>query len=150
MTINSLSSQNLQTSIDSKLTIPPAWTGYSPLTGGITAIGNGSTSGSYSKLGKTVVFQCQLGTGSTTTYNGSLIKVSLPFTAVSQYALQATFYNGINFYPIWCYASGDYAELYAVNAASTYGILANVTGTVPVTLGASMRFYISGSYESTT
>lgn len=125
-----------------------AWTSYVPNMGGLT-VGNGSPSGAYFKIGRQVTFWAQFGVGSTTSFSGN-IWIGLPFTANGQYALQATLYhvtNG-NFYPIWCYASGNAAELFAVNAASTYGVLEYATSTKPVTLATNSRFYVSGAYEA--
>lgn len=138
----------LTTSLAAKLDTPVAWTGYSPSTGGITA-GTGLPSGAYIRIGRTVIFWAQLGVTPSTTYTGS-IWIGLPFTANNQYAFQATQYNGTTglFYPIWCYASGNAAELFAVNAASTYGSLEYANSTKPSAIsGTTSRFYISGSYE---
>jgi len=106
-------------------------------------------SGNYQKIGRTVIFQAQLGIGSTTTFSGN-IWIGLPFATPGVMAFLATLYNGSTFNPIWCYASNSAAELFAMNTASTYAVLEYASSTKPVTLGNNMRFYVSGSYESTT
>jgi hypothetical protein len=124
------------------------WISYAPTAGGVSSIGNGSLTGAYMKIGRTVSFWAQLGVGSTTTFSGSIF-LSLPFTANSQYALQATLYTtAYGFWPIWCYASGNAAELFAVNTAGTYGALEAANSTKPTTLATNSRFYVSGTYES--
>ena len=140
---------NLTTDLAAKYTTQGAWTAYTPTIGG-TTIGNGSASGSYVKIGRTVAFSAQFAPGSTTTFSGS-IWIGLPFTANSQYAFQATLYDiSSGFLPIWCYGSGNAAELFAVNTSATYGTLSYVNSTVPVTLATNDRFYVSGVYESTS
>jgi hypothetical protein len=125
------------------------WTSYTPTIGGVT-LGNGSATGGYVKIGRTVIFWAQFGVGSTTTFSGNIF-IGLPFTANSQYALQATLYTVAGgFFPIWCYASNNAAELFAVNSASTYGTLEYATSTKPTSLTTSSRFYVSGSYEATS
>lgn len=126
-----------------------SWTGYTPNYSGVLT--GATPTGAYIKIGRTVIFWAQLGLSNTATYSGN-IWIGLPFTANSQYAFQATLYNpAVGFYPIWCYGSGNAAELFAVNAASTYGTLEYATSTKPSTLtGQTCRFYVSGSYEATS
>lgn len=138
------------TGSDVTLTLPVSqWISYTPNTGGVTGA---SPSGAYVKIGRTVIFWAQLGVTPSTTFTGN-IWIGLPFTANSQYALQATQYNGSTglFYPVWCYASSNAAELFAVNAAGTYGSLEYCNSTKPSTIsGTTSRFYVSGSYEATS
>lgn len=130
--------------------ISGAWTNYTPTVGGITA-GTASPSGGYVKIGRTVAFAAEIGFTPSTTYTGSIF-VSLPFTSNRQYAFQATLYDATyGFYPIWCYGSGNAAELFAMNAAGTYGALEYCNSSKPTTLsGKNGRFYISGVYEATS
>lgn len=132
------------------LDLSAGWTNYTPTAGGVSSLGNGSTSGAYMKVGRTVTFWAQLGVGSTTTFSGNIF-LGLPFTANSQYAFQATLYTvAYGFWPIWCYGSGNAAELFAINTAGTYGALEYANSTKPTTLTTSSRFYVSGTYDATS
>jgi len=62
-----------------------AWTAYTPTWGASTApvLGNGSLSGRYTQIGKTVNFLIVLIMGSTTTYGSSIYTLTLPVAAAS-------------------------------------------------------------------
>ena len=63
-----------------------AWTAYTPTWGGNTtnpAIGNGTITGSYCQIGKTVFGRVKIVVGSTTTFGSGAYFLSLPVTAAS-------------------------------------------------------------------
>ena len=54
--------------LDAKFTTPGAWTSYTPVLSGSTwAVGNGTISGAYTQIGKTVHFTARFVLGSTST-----------------------------------------------------------------------------------
>lgn len=57
----------------------PTWTGA----GGNPAIGNGTMSGRYTRVGKTVIVSVNISMGSTTTYGSGAYSWSLPFAAAN-------------------------------------------------------------------
>lgn len=73
-----------------------AWTAYVPIwgtTGGSgSSIGNGSLSGRFQQVGRTVNVKAQITMGSTTTYGTSQWTLSLPVPAVSTSALRTIFH----------------------------------------------------------
>jgi hypothetical protein len=64
------------------LTTPGAWTAYTPTLGGTGTLGNGTLTGYYEKIGRTVRARALLTIGSTTVLSGNL-SLSLPFAQSS-------------------------------------------------------------------
>ena len=63
-----------------------AWTAYTPAwtsSGTAPALGNGTLTGRYMKIGRTVVCHINMATGSTSTYGTGNYNWSLPFTAAN-------------------------------------------------------------------
>jgi hypothetical protein len=61
-----------------------AWTAYTPTLGGTGwAIGNGTATGVYCQIGKTVMGRIRLAFGSTSTYGSATLTASLPVTAIN-------------------------------------------------------------------
>lgn len=63
-----------------------SWTSYTPVWtafAGTPSIGNGTLTGSYNRIGKTIFVQVNLKMGSTTTFGTDIWFFSLPVTAVS-------------------------------------------------------------------
>ena len=65
--------------------VDTAWAAYTPTWGASTApsLGNGTLTGTYMRIGKTVHFFINLTTGSTTTYGSGIYTLTLPVAAAS-------------------------------------------------------------------
>lgn len=66
-----------------------AWTAYTPVWTASTtnpALGNGTLTGAYVQIGKTVHYRIRLRAGTTTTYGTGVYRFSLPVTAVATFA----------------------------------------------------------------
>ena len=123
------------------------------------SIGNGSLTGYYKRIGKTVFLRVRLSAGSTTTFgdNNRLWIFSLPVTASSQHGVQfscsildsgagsspmGTWYNAIG--------NGSYftvATSVAIIATSANGTTAAVTKNHPFTWASGDSLQFNGSYE---
>jgi hypothetical protein len=134
-----------------------AWTAYTPTItadGGGFSLGNGTASGRYKQLGKTVHFYAKLVYGSTTSPGSGHWNFSLPVTAYSSnYTFSASilddgaaWYGGIG--------NGNYTgstTTFAVNVTSPNAGIASwvvVGNGGPFTWGAADNITISGSYEA--
>lgn len=129
-------------------TVPGAWTTYTPsLTS--WAVGNGTLSGSYVQIGKTVTFKIKLTAGSTTTFT-SVPTFGLPVTAISGDELYA--YNCIGFdSSINGYFFGNIIPISTTGiqpAWRTTALTYSVGASIPFTPATSDIFYFSGTYEA--
>jgi hypothetical protein len=133
-----------------------AWTTYTPTwttSAGSPAIGNGTLTGKYARVGKLIDFRIELVVGTTTTFGtaGSTWRFTAPVTPVStqrhRYAGSA-YNNGVADYPIffrWV-SGGPYFEV--VCDATTAGNPDRiVTDTVPFTWGSTDVLMVQGRYE---
>jgi hypothetical protein len=121
------------------------WQNYTPtFTGGISA-GNGVVSGSYAQVGKIATFHAKIVTGTTTTYPGGAISVSLPLAGVSNAFEVLVRFNDIsgNFYFGNGIATGSTASCYV---AGTNGAAASMSSTVPFTWATGDEITVSGTY----
>lgn len=140
--------------------IPGAWTAYTPTwTGGTTnpVIGNGTLTGLYMQIGKTVFFRMRMVAGNTTTFGSGEYRFALPVTAASDYTGGA----GTTIFPLLGQA---HIEDFGVQSYNSYLPMfrstttfflytpgtsnANVTNTVPFTFGNTDLIFVSGSYEA--
>lgn len=132
----------LQTQINSKYTTPGVWTSYTPTWTGIT-LGNGTSSGAYFKIGKTVVFRGKIVFGSTTSITSTVI-MSLPTTLGDN---SGSFMNavaldtGSNFYQLFCWFN------YVFSTSSVTGAAQYLSSTVPFNWTTSDELHASGIYE---
>lgn len=132
-----------------------AWTSYTPtLAGTGWAIGNGTITAAYMRIGKTVEFRISISFGTTSTYGGSAgPTVTLPFAAVSAF-------NGFEFncqlidngtlrYSGRAVLEGSTSTLtlYAVTTTSYYASLTGVRSGIPHTWASTDAINISGTYE---
>jgi hypothetical protein len=126
-----------------------AWTSYTPSWGAATTdptLGNGTISGRYQKIGRTVTFQINMTTGTTSTYGSGSYNWTLP--VVSGNGQTATVYGRFG------HDSAIYAVAGQINANDDRCRFFGSTGTgaispgVPVTWDASDTFRISGTYEA--
>ena len=134
-----------------------AWTAYTPtITSdtGTFSIGNGSITGRYKQLGKTVFFYIKLVYGSTSTPGNGHWKFGLPVTAYNtNYQFSASILdNGISWYG--GIGNGNYIGSTTSFAVITPSPTSSSTGWVPVgnggpfTWGDADNITISGSYEA--
>jgi len=137
--------------------IGAAWASYNPtftLTG--AASQNGTKTGGYVQIGKTVHFWAKFIVAADSNFLGlSAISVSLPVAAGSAYS--AVTHNG--YASGVCVCNGSYFPLitsvvdsttlviYAVNSAGTYATAANITASVPSSWGVGNSILIQGTYE---
>lgn len=129
-----------------------AWTSYTP-TFANTTLGNGTVTGAYILIGKTVHFRARFVLG-TTSAVASGPTVSLPVTSVAltvdtPLGIAIVLDGGIADYPGTLYwASTTTASPQVTNAAATYGVSNGITATVPITFGSTDNLYVQGTYEA--
>jgi len=129
-----------------------AWTSYTPTWAGATTnpvLGNGTLTGRYMKVGRTVTVEIKLTTGSTTTYGSGIWRWSLPAAAASAHDAVGSAFIGD--------ASAGYSTGVAYISASNTDVTvyvgtpaagAAVSGTHPQTFAASDRVWITVQYEA--
>ena len=135
-----------------------AWTTYSPSwTAGVTnpVIGNGTITGRYKAIGKTVFVSVNISMGSTTTYGTGTWRISLPVDAYASYSasLPTLFYDSSTGGGVFYQGTsstefnGNTSYVSAVwDKGTTYG--AAVDFATPFSWGSSKKLIINGSYES--
>ena len=133
-----------------------AWTAYTPTwtsDSGTPSIGNGSITGRYKQIGKTVFFNLKLTYGSTTTGGSGAWMFGLPVTAYNpNYQFPVSILNdGLAWYG--AIANGNYkgstsyfTVIHQNDTATT--VWGGVSSTAPFTFGASGTLTVSGSYEA--
>ena len=131
-----------------------AWTAYTPTWGSggtAPAIGNGTITGAYQKIGRTTRFRVLLTAGSTTTFGTSYYSFTVPVTAASGATGSYT--------PVGQSVALDFSSTLIYEAST---ILTNTTqvilryqgagglvgATAPVTFAASDIIAINGTYEA--
>lgn len=129
-----------------------AWTAYTPTWTASTAnpaIGNGTLSGEYIQIGKTVIFKLKLAMGSTTTYGTGLWRLSLPVASAD------TTYNPV-IVSAWI---DDYGTMTYTSVGSTListttfdlwadQSVASFSSSTPFTWAASDQMHLFGMYEA--
>lgn len=131
------------------------WTSYVVTLSGWT-VGNGVLVGFYQRVGATVLFQISFTLGSTSTTGAVEPVFSLPFlpktgfglwmrTTCTSLLFDAT--GGSHCAPAYTTGTNnEFIRPMIVNAASTYGVNATITGTVPFTWAVNDVLIISGWY----
>lgn len=141
----------MNTEIRDALTgIQAAWTSYTPTLTNVT-LGNGTLSGAYYQVGKTIHYRCLLTFGSTTTVSGS-IQFALPTTANSNqtagnFPLGISVMKGTNTVYGWARllaAANAIAPVYNATATTS----SDCTATAPYTWAATNIIFVQGVYES--
>jgi hypothetical protein len=136
-------------------TISGAWTSYTPTVGGAGwALGNGTATGRYKKIGRVITCNAKVTWGSTSTFGGSSLTISAPVAAVSGMDFVGTLtmqdtgtttYLGVSYLPS---ASSTFTLLVA-NTAGTYATVSTgLTTSVPHTWANTDILWISMVYES--
>lgn len=130
-----------------------AWTSYTPVwsaTAGAPAVGNGSITGAYKRVGNIVHVRVVLVLGSTSTIGSGAYRISLPVAAKVGSLLSGLFKDASN-------GSARYSGMVEITAATTGGdnmriAATNSTGVVgsaaPVVPANSDELLISGTYEA--
>ena len=130
-----------------------AWTTYTPTwttDGTAPSIGNGTLTGRYKAIGKTVAFNIRVVMGTTTTYGSGNWQFGLPINAQSgtNVVVPATYLNdGVG----WYYGIANNGYLGGTsNITPLYGstTATPITSTNPFTWGTSDTIAINGTYES--
>ena len=133
-------------------TIGAAWESWTPVWTGSTTnpvIGNGTISGTYTRINKLVIAEGAIIMGSTTTYGTGTYRISLPFgTAVAV--------NGSVGYATVFDASAGYVAYTGLATQSTTSVfefrigngLGQFSPTVPVTLANADQFRFTFIYQA--
>lgn len=143
----------LNTEVRDPLTaLQAAWTSYTPATTNIT-VGNGSVTGRYNRVGKTIDFQCTFTFGSTSAVSASPT-FSLPVTALTtgwaatDGSIFDTSVGALGYYPV----AGVALSTTIVTCRiwpSTAGNPWNAIGsTTPITWATGDVLTIQGRYEA--
>lgn len=113
-----------------------AWISYTPTWTNIS-LGNGSVGGSYLRIGNTVIGKVSLTLGSTTTFTGAYLQVSLPTNANANYEsngnvimfdVGTAVYNGLT----WL-TEATKINVLAMNSSGTYSKTQDISSTIPFT-----------------
>lgn len=128
-----------------------AWTSYVPTLNGVT-IGNGSVTGSFSQVGKTVFAKGQIVFGTTTSVTGT-IGFSLPVTAAATSVGKTNTIRALDqgtntFIVSGFYATTTRVDLYAIGTASTYAGWVATSSTVPFTWANTDVIEYALTYEA--
>lgn len=134
-----------------------AWTSWTPTWTNLT-VGNGTLTGRYVKIGKTIIANVELVFGTTTSVTGTTISVSLPVTSASRYGTSSRVLygyatlldNGTATYPAQLEGgpSTSIVEIRAINTAGTYGTAGALTSTIPFTWTTGDSFNLTMTYEA--
>lgn len=134
-----------------------AWDSYTPTwttSAGAPAIGNGTLTGKWNRVGKTIDVRIELVAGSTTTYGtaGSSWRFTLPVAPLSTKRhrwLGTAYDSGVGDYTVHAryVTAGPYIELVAPPTTAG-GADRLVTDTVPFTWGAADELLLQLRYES--
>lgn len=143
----------IQTQLGSKADILSngSWTSYTPTITGFT-VGNGSISGRYTQIGKTVIFRATFTVGSTSARpNGSVyVNISRPPVPIADEANYQSYMNcmvlddGTGWFPLISF--GD--SIWAFGTGGTYAGIAYLSSTIPITWATNDKIFVSGTYEA--
>lgn len=108
------------------------------------AIGNGTSAGYFTRVGKTVNFAGRIVPGSTTTFGAGAYSFTLPATPVGVVMTIGTamLFTGAAIYHGAALRNGGGMDLYFHGAAS------RMSPTVPVTFANGHTLYFQGSYQA--
>ncbi len=135
-------------------TLSGAWDSYTPTISGTGwALGNGTVTGRYKKVGRLVAFYIQIVFGSTSTYGAGGLGVTGPVAAQSGEATGVVRFvdssPGVAVWGTWYTGAGSTSlGLVAPSASGSYLSEVGVISTVPFTWATNDRVTLSGVYES--
>ena len=129
-------------------TIAGAWDSFTVTFTNLT-LGNGTATGFYKQIGRTVAYRVLVTFGSTTSISGS-VEIGLPVTGTSTQGVHNLFLaeSGASTYFGVVAVNTTTAVLRVLNVASTYPTLVNLSSSVPFTWGTSDSIRLSGVYEA--
>lgn len=124
------------------------WAAYTPaLSGGGWSLGNGTATGSFTTIGRTVHFQGRIQFGTTTVAGSASPAISAPFTALKQGTVQALFVDeGNTFYGATARFLTNTAT-FNVFGIGASGAVTEITATSPFTFVPGDAIEFSGTYE---
>ncbi|HUX70404.1 MAG TPA: hypothetical protein VMV41_07840 [Cellulomonadaceae bacterium] len=125
-----------------------AWQSYTPTIGGTGwALGNGTISGAWTRIGRTIHYRVQITWGSTSTFGTASPTISLPYAASGApgEAPVMGLRQGVGTYRMVGLMSGSAMTVYALGTA---GLLGVVTSTAPATWASTDTWNVHGTYES--
>lgn len=127
-----------------------AWTSFTPSLTNVT-IGNGTLTGYYCQIGKTVFMRILLRFGSTTSITGSYIQIGTPSTAATYSSATAGIIGQVKMLDggtgVYLGAYGSQGNVWAFGAASSYTNIVDVTASIPHTWAVNDEILISAAYE---
>lgn len=123
------------------------WTSYTPTLTGFT-VGNGSVTGRYAKLGKTVIVEVLATLGSTSAVTGAL-SVNFPFTAARTKSVGRAVASpaGTTNYVLTALATNATGGV-SIVVEGTNGALSSISSTSPATWASGGWLLIQVTYES--
>lgn len=128
------------------------WSSYTPTLGNAT-LGNGTLTGKYAQVGKTVFTRILLVLGSTTSLTGAGLSVTLPVTAAASSAIwgntrvndaspAASYLGTIDLFS----TTAVYPVVF--NVSATYATTTGFTTNTPITWATNDEFYVWLTYEA--
>lgn len=125
------------------------WIAFTPTVSGTGwAIGNGTITGKYTRVGRTVFFQIQIVWGTTSTFGTGQLIVGLPFAAQSVVSEQFLAFGTHTGTGSWVLQSSiNTANDLRLFALGANGALSAVTSTAPFTWASTDVLNIAGAYE---
>lgn len=127
-----------------------AWTSYTPTwSGGSPTIGNGTLTGKYWQVGKTVHYRIELTAGSTSTYGSGTWNFALPATPAATVVAESIIGNGVVFDSSAPARLGVFVRF----AGTTVTLVRSDTGaavsnSAPYAWATGDRVSIAGTYEA--
>ena len=134
-------------------TLSGAWDSYTPTIGGTGwALGNGTITGLWKKVGRVNFVRFGVTWGTTSTFGAGQLTISLPNTvnASTHCIVEAVDAGGPSFFPLVAFCSGTTAAMFAMLASGTYVSQSSVTSTIPFTWVNTDVIRGLVIYESTT
>jgi hypothetical protein len=128
------------------------WTAYTPAWTGTTTnpvIGNGTITGSYRQIGKTIDYGIHIVMGTTTTYGTGNYRFSLPFASLALTAFTPLGVKGVcidTSLTARNFRNAFYASTTTIGLCDDAAV--QVTPTVPFTFANTDEIHIYGTYES--
>lgn len=139
-----------------------AWTSYTPTWTASSvnpAIGNGTITGRYKQIGKTVFFKVVMQTGTTSTYGTGSYRFSLPVTSATVTSPEDIMPIGrgkadrlgtanMPFDVVMRTGVSTYVELFYISAVGASSAFTNIGNSSPYTWSTSDKFVFGGTYEA--
>jgi len=146
-------SSNALSAIPASAVAQTAWTSYTPTWVGSTGshtLGNGTITGFYSQIGKTINFRIRLLIGSSTTYNAGTWRFGLPVTMVANFSGAGDAIGQSSMYDV-SLADRYTRAIYSYSDSQIAVIAENglaISSTVPFTWAIGDTLSITGTYEA--